>query len=208
MNKPGSDGSVGHKFSHELEDWLEHEGGKTLGDLSHAFGEKSFAVLFMLLMFIPALPIPTAGLTHVLELITMLLALEMIAGHRKIWLPERWRTIRATRIFPKRVIRLIIKQIRFLERFSKPRLSGLLQGGLILRGLGVLVFIFTLSAFVAPPLTGLDTLPSMGVVLIALSIILGDVLILLAGVLVGSLGVVVMIGLATMLINLVSRLLH
>ena len=31
--------------------------------------------------------------THVFEVITMLLALELIVGRRRIWLPQRWRRV-------------------------------------------------------------------------------------------------------------------
>jgi hypothetical protein len=78
------------KVSDQLERWFGEEGPRTLGSLIDMFGEKSFAVVFIVLMAVPALPLPTGGVTHVLEVITMLLALELIAGRRTIWLPQRW----------------------------------------------------------------------------------------------------------------------
>ena len=54
------------------------------------FGQRSFAVLFVLLLGVPALPLPTGGATHVFELIAMLLALQLIVGRDRIWLPQRW----------------------------------------------------------------------------------------------------------------------
>ena len=73
--------------SDELEQWLESEGSKTLGGLVAMFEENSFALLFIMLMGVPALPLPTGGATHVFEVITMLLALELIAGRDRIWVP-------------------------------------------------------------------------------------------------------------------------
>ena len=35
------------------------------------------------------MPLPTGGVTHVFEAITVLLAAEMVLGRRTIWLPER-----------------------------------------------------------------------------------------------------------------------
>jgi hypothetical protein len=60
------------------------------------FQEKSFAVLFVLLLGVPALPLPTGGATHVFEVIAVLLALQLTAGRNEIWLPsvgasESWR---------------------------------------------------------------------------------------------------------------------
>ena len=81
----------GEKLGDRLERWLAGDESKTIGDLIDVFEEKSFAVLFVLLLSIPALPLPTGGVTHVFEVIAMLLALELIVGRRKVWLPQRWR---------------------------------------------------------------------------------------------------------------------
>jgi len=78
-------------LSAQLERWLTGEGDRTLGSLVHAFGDKSFAILLVLLLGVPALPLPTGGVTHVFELIAALIALELIAGRHEVWLPERWR---------------------------------------------------------------------------------------------------------------------
>jgi len=79
------------KFSDQLEQWLNGDTTKTLGALSHVFAEKSFAVTILLLMFVPALPLPTGGITHVFEVITIVLAAQMVLGRRTIWLTQRWR---------------------------------------------------------------------------------------------------------------------
>ncbi len=79
------------KVSDELEGWLSGDGEKTLGSLIEVFEEKSFALLFVLLLGVPALPLPTGGATHVFEIIAALLALQLIVGRDQIWLPDRWR---------------------------------------------------------------------------------------------------------------------
>lgn len=55
------------RVSDELDRWLRGEGDKTLGALVDLFGQESFAILFILLLGVPALPIPTGGATHVFE---------------------------------------------------------------------------------------------------------------------------------------------
>ena len=80
-----------HKVSGEIEAWLDGDGDKTLGGLIDMFEEKSFAILFVFLLGVPALPLPTGGATHVFEIVAALLALQLIAGRDRIWLPERWR---------------------------------------------------------------------------------------------------------------------
>src|ERR1700679_1814564 len=79
------------RVSDQLERWLGGEGAKTLGGLIELFEEKSFALLFVLLLGVPALPLPTGGATHVFEIVAVLLAAQLVAGRDEIWLPKRWR---------------------------------------------------------------------------------------------------------------------
>lgn len=182
-------------FSKELEDWLKSSKQKTLDSLEDVFGEKGFALAFMLLMFIPALPIPTGGITHFfLQPVTMILALEMIAGQRTIWLPKKVKTRQIGSLLEGRALPFIVKRVRWLEKWSRPRLSSLLNNGPFRSFIGIIVFSFTLAAFVAPPFSGLDTLPSIGVVVIAIAMILEDILLFIVGLLVGAIGTGLVIG--------------
>jgi hypothetical protein len=85
-------------------------------------GEKSFAVLFVLLLCVPALPLPTGGATHVFEVIAVLLALQLIAGRSQMWLPRRWRGLELAGAKRERFVRALVRLIRRLERVSRPRL--------------------------------------------------------------------------------------
>src|SRR5688572_7155428 len=112
-----------NSFSETLQGWLEGSGEKTVGGLIDVFEERSFAILFVVLLGVPALPLPTGGATHVFEVIVVLLALQLIVGRDEIWLPERFR--RRTVSTEGRFINGLIKLIRRLERFSRPRLRFL-----------------------------------------------------------------------------------
>jgi hypothetical protein len=54
---------------------------------------------------------------------------------------------------------------------------------------GLLVIAGSLGAFLAPPFSGLDTLPSLGVVLLSLGVVLEDFAVVVLGVTVGGAGV-------------------
>lgn len=175
------------RFSDRLEAWLGSDGPKTIAGLTEVFGQKAFAVAFAVLMALPALPLPTGGVTHVFEIIVALLALEMIVGRQSPWLPKKL----ASRELPsgeKMVVKLL-KYIRWFERFTRRRFARLIGTRIAQSLIALVVLLLTISAFVAPPFTGLDTLPALGVVLISLSVIFEDALLLIAGVLVGTLGV-------------------
>ena len=77
-------------FSAQLEEWLGRDEKSTIGGLVDRFGSRSFAILFIVLMAFPAIPAPTGGVSHVLEVVTMLLALELIVGRTEVWIPKRW----------------------------------------------------------------------------------------------------------------------
>src|SRR5205085_1282723 len=177
------------RLSDELERWLRGDGPKTLGNLIGLFEEKSFAVLFVLLLGVPALPLPTGGATHVFEVIAGLLALEVIAGRREVWLPKRWRGLTLAGEKQQRFLAALMRLIRRLERISRPRLRFLFRHRLGEVAFGLLVIGGAAAAFLAPPFTGLDTLPALGVVVLSLSVLLEDVLVTGAGLVLLTVGV-------------------
>jgi len=194
------------KVSDELERWLGGDQPKTLGGLIDVFGERSFALVFVLLMAVPALPLPTGGVTHVFEIVTMLLALELIVGRRSVWLPQRFRGLELGGESRAKFIKTLLRRIRGLERLSRPR--GRVLFGHRLSGsiFGLVVFGLTLTAFLAPPFSGLDTLPSIGVVVLALGYLLTDIALSAAGVAIGALGVLSVIFLGSIAVKFFKNL--
>ena len=176
--------------SDQIERWLASDGDKTLGGLIDVFQAKSFALIFILLLGVPALPLPTGGATHLFEIIATLVALQLVAGRDKIWLPARWcRLELGTGSGRTRFIRGLMKVIRWIERFSRPRGRFLFDHRASNAVFGLLVIAGSLGAFLAPPFTGLDTLPALGVVLLSLGVLLEDFAVVLLALIVGSAGV-------------------
>jgi hypothetical protein len=190
----------------QLHAWLQGDGDKTLGALITTFEEKAFALVFILLMGVPALPLPTGGATHVFEVITMLTALQLIAGRDESWVPDRWRRIALAGGARERFIGRLTAVIRRLERHSRPRLvflfghraSGVVYGTLVLGG--------ALAAFLAPPFSGLDTLPSLGVVLLSVAWLMEDAALAAAGVVVAAAGIALEIALGSAIVHGVGSL--
>jgi hypothetical protein len=194
------------KVSDELERWLQGDGDKTLGSLIELFERKSFAILFVLLLGVPALPLPTGGATHVFEVIAALLAAELIVGRKEIWLPERWRRLELAGERKERFIGGLMKMIRRLERISRPRLRFLFDHRLSNVVFGLLVIGGSAGAFFAPPFTGLDTLPALGVVLLSLGVLLEDIVVVIAALVVGVTGVALEVVLGSAAINGIGKL--
>jgi hypothetical protein len=192
--------------SGQLKRWLEGEGDKTLDGLIKLFGRGSFALLFVILLGVPALPLPTGGATHVFEAIAVLLALQLVAGREEIWLPRRWRQLELAGPRQQRFLNGLMKLIRWLERFSRPRLHFLFEHRLTDVVFGLLMIVLSVAAFVAPPFSALDTLPSLGAVLLSLGVLLEDALVVGAAIVVGAAGIVLEIILGSAAVNGISSL--
>jgi hypothetical protein len=188
-------------FSDELERWLRADGPKTLGALNAAFEEKSFAVTILLLMFVPALPLPTGGVTHLFEAITVVLAAQLLIGRRTIWLPDRLARRELGETMTGRAIPFILRWVKRAERFSRPRAAGLFQQRWMLPVFGLIFIALAVAAAVAPPFSGLDTLPAMGAIAVALAIIFEDVLLLLFGFVLGAVGITLIVTIGAALVH-------
>lgn len=193
--------------SDELERWLDGDGDHTLGGLVEVFEEKSFALLFILLLGVSALPLPTGGATHVFDIVAVIVAGQLVVGRDQIWIPRRWRTLSLGGDKQRKFIHGLLKLIRFLERFSKPRLSFLFDHRVSNGVFGLLVIGLTAGAFFAPPFSGLDTLPALGVVLLSVGVLLEDFAIVLLGLVAGVGGVVLEIVLGKAAAGALTKLL-
>ena len=193
-------------FSDELEDWLKGDTPKTVGALSEEFEERAFAVTILLLMFPSALPIPTGGITHVLEFFAIIVALQMVAGRTTLWLPKRFAQRELGASMTEKAVPFISRRIRWFEKFSEPRLPGLFNQRWFIRVLGLVIIVFTIGAVIAPPFSGLDTLPAMGAIAVALAIIFEDVLLLAIGFVLGTTGVVLIVTVGAALVHVLRSL--
>jgi len=182
-------GTTDGPVSDQLERWLAGDGEHTLGALVDVFEEKSFALLFILLLGVSALPLPTGGATHVFDVIAVLAAAQLVAGRDRIWIPERWRGVPLGGRKQRRFTTGLLKFIRALERVSRPRLTFVFDHRISNSVFGLIVILLTAGAFLAPPFSGLDTLPALGVVLVSLGVLLEDVVLVAAGLVAGAGGI-------------------
>jgi hypothetical protein len=197
---------TGQPFSDQLEAWLEGDSPKTLGNLTDVFAEKAFAVTTLFLMFVPALPAPTGGITHVFEVITVLLAAQLVVGRSTVWIPKRWATRELGSVTTGKAVPFMIRRVRWFERFSRPRLAYLFGRRWFVSILGIVLITFAVAAALAPPFSGLDTLPSLGAVTVALAMIVEDVLVLGIGLLIGVAGIALILFVGASLIHFIEGL--
>lgn len=193
-------------FSKELSDWLESDGSKTLIELDLVFGDRTFAILFMFMMAASALPIPTGGITDVFAVITILFALQMMLGKNSLWLPKRWRKMKLTKIFTDKLLPGLVRLIRWLEKFSTPRLPWIFYGKISDILLGLSVAMLAIATIAAPPFSGLDTIPALGIVIISAGIVLKDGLMTIIGWVIGASGILIQLLFGKAVIELFQRI--
>lgn len=194
-------------FSEELETELKAGRLKTVKDLQEVFDEKSFAILFLIFMFIPSLPIPTGGVTQFFLLPTVMIAsLQMVFGRRSLWLPWFITRRKIPAALTKKGLPFMIKRIRWFEQYARPRLAKWFDKASFRTLTGLLVLLFALGSFISPPFSGLDTLPSMGAVIIALSLIFEDIVLYFMGIVVGAVGLGVIAAAANLVIAFFEKI--
>ena len=72
---------------------------------------------------------------------------------------------------------------------------------------GLLAIAGTVAAFLAPPFSGLDTLPALGVVVLSLGVLLEDVLVALVGILLATAGIALELALGAAALHGISSIL-
>lgn len=115
----------------------------------------------------------------------MLLALELIIGRTEVWIPKRFHDRELKGLTNSKFQNTLVKRLRWFEKFSRPRMAGLLENRPTGVVFGAAVLGFALTAFLAPPFSGLDTLPALGAVVLSLGVLLGDIVIAGAGIGIG-----------------------
>ena len=193
-------------FSAELAAWLASGADRSLGDLGAVFAERTFAVAILLLMVPAALPLPTGGVTHVLEAMAVVVAGEMVLGLSTLWLPARWRQRPLGPAMTGRALPTVVRMVAFFERFSRKRGAAVLRRGWARRLVGVALVGLIVAAALAPPFSGLDTLPALGAVVVCLAVILEDAAVLAIGLLLGVVGAVLEVVLGVALVDFIRRL--
>jgi hypothetical protein len=169
------------------------------------FQDKSFVMIMALLMFFPALPVPSAA--HLFEAIVFVIAAQMFLGRKSLWVPKFLaERVKLGVLVKSRAMGKVINRFEWLESKAGPYGKIVFDAPLVERLLALYIMVLTAAAFIAPPLSGLDTLPSMGVVLISLAILLENVFLLTLGLIIGTAGLALSAYLASAILEFLSRL--
>ena len=162
----------------------------TYGDMIDEIGQHGIAVILILFALPSALPIPAAGYSTVLSIPLFLIGYRLLMGHDTIWLPERLRQRTFDpKSFSRKLVGGMLRLIKFVENFTKPRLSWLTGAKITRAALGILII--ALAASMALPIPGTNTAPAFGIFLIGFALLEEDGLMLIIGILASLVALVI-----------------
>ena len=96
--------------------------------------------------------------------------------------------------------------MRRVERLSRPRGARLFRQRWMLPVFGLIFIALAVAAALAPPFSGLDTLPAMGAIAVALAIIFEDIVLLAVGFVLGTTGVVLIVTIGAAIVHVFRNL--
>ena len=187
------DETISRSLSTLLDDLSATGDGRhvTVGELLEAFHERGFGVLLLIFALPAAIPLPGLGINLIVAAPLVILSLQQALGAQQVRLPQRLRRRRISSQRLKAVANHARPWARRLEMILKPRLTCLTHG-LSVHIIGVLGLLMALSVCVPLPLT--NTVPSMGIAIMAAGLLARDGLFIIAGALIGGLWVVTIWG--------------
>ncbi len=164
-----------------------HSETVTIRDIVEAFHERGFGFLLFTFAIPAALPLPVPpGINVLIALPLLILCAQQAYGSKKVWLPNGILKRSLTRPSMVKFIEGARPWLKRLEFFIRPRL-GFLTDGIFSHLIGFLGLIMAASVCIPIPLT--NTVPSFGIALMAVGVIMRDGLAVLAGALIGTLWV-------------------
>jgi hypothetical protein len=154
-------------------------GKVTLTDILQLAGERTFGFLFVLLSFPSALPVPAPGYSVPFGILLFLLAIQLIAGRKTPWFPEKFkqRSLEVTQV--QGVLKVGLPWLRRIEAISRPRFIPIctsLPGRTVI---GVAIALMSISMMI--PIPGTNTAPAIGIFVTGFGLLDDDGAISLAG---------------------------
>ncbi|MEW6497696.1 MAG: exopolysaccharide biosynthesis protein [Cyanobacteriota bacterium] len=132
-----------------------------LSDILGLAGERLFGFLFVLLALPSALPVPAPGYSIPFGFAMFLLAVQLAAGAKVPWLPQRVLNYEMDLKQVQKVVKAGIPWLRRIEAIARPRLTYICTSipGRIFMGSAIAL----MSISMMIPIPGTNTLPAMGI---------------------------------------------
>lgn len=170
------------QLSVEIEDYFfeeERSPKVSLGEIIQLAEKRAFGFLFVVLSLPSALPVPAPGYSVPFGFVIILLAIQMIFGAQRPWLPQRILEGAIALEKVQKVVKAGLPWLRRIESISRPRLSYICTSLPGRVAIGVAIAAMSVSMMI--PVPGTNTLPAMGIFILGFCLLEDDGAIALAG---------------------------
>ncbi|MBE9127498.1 MULTISPECIES: exopolysaccharide biosynthesis protein [unclassified Coleofasciculus] len=132
-----------------------------LGDILALAGERIFGFLFVILSLPSALPVPAPGYSIPFGIVMLILAVQLIWGAKRPWLPERMMNNTMKLETVQGVVKGGIPWLRRIEAIARPRLPYICTSLPGRVAIGIAISLMSISMMI--PIPGTNTLPAIGI---------------------------------------------
>lgn len=161
----------------------------SLSDILTLAGDSTFGFLFVILALPSALPIPALGYSTLFGVAMFFLAIQLIIGRHRPWLPEKMLNWSIPLETVQGLVKKGIPWLQRIEGITKPRLSFVctsVTGRVIM---GIALALMSISMMIVIP--GTNTLPAIGIFVTGFGLVEDDGVICLLGLILCALGAAV-----------------
>jgi hypothetical protein len=151
-------------------------------EVLEAFHERGFGIVLFIFSLPAAAPIPAPGINTLIAIPLLFLTAQMAIGRHTVWFPANIKQQSLSSDLCGRMIDSCLPWIVWIENYMKPRL-GFITQGLFSKLIGVFGFIMALSGAVPLPL--MNTVPAIGISLMAIGVVMRDGLVVVSGCVLG-----------------------
>ena len=164
----------------------------TLASILALAGERIFGFLFVILSIPSALPVPAPGYSIPFGILMLILAIQLIAGAKRPWLPQRMLSSSVKLEKAQVIVKNAIPWLQKIEAIARPRITYIctsLPGRVVI---GIAISLMSISMMI--PIPGTNTIPAMGIFITSFGLQEDDGLISLGGLIVCLIGGTISLG--------------
>lgn len=177
--------SEARAISHLLQDFLSTLTVEpvSVDTLVNAFHERGFCILLLIFAVPMALPMPVPpGVGTALAMPLIFLTAQQMFGRHVVWFPQWLRRKKLSADMLRGFFGATIPFLQKVENMTRPRLR-VLTSSLAQKTVGLLGLVMALTACIPLPLT--NTIPSLGIAIMAIGVLTRDGFIVAAGATIG-----------------------
>lgn len=170
------------KLSAELQRYFfdeERSSDIKLADILNLTQERVFGFLLVILSLPSALPVPAPGYSIPFGILIFLLAVQMMAGARVPWLPQKLLNGSMKLSTVRAFLNKGLPWLKRIESLTRPRLTYVCTSSIGRTVMGVAICLMAISMMI--PIPGTNTLPAIGIFVTAFGLQEDDGFICLAG---------------------------